>query len=87
MRQGGDLLSRIQEAAYPLGIIRPSTRKRIEVPEIRRDEIIPPPPDLIWIRPPHYRHNPGQPGRGNNKTHTKKEPGVVDASPTKTKAA
>jgi hypothetical protein len=87
MRQGGDLLSRIQEGAYPLGIIRGTTRKRIEVPEIRRDEIISPPPDLVWIRPPHYRHNPGRTGRGNNKTHTKKEPGVVDAKPPKTTAA
>jgi hypothetical protein len=87
MRQGGDLLSRIQEGAYALGIIRPSTRKRIEVPQIRRDEIIPPPPDLTWIRPPHYRHNPGRAGRGNKKTHTKKEPGVVDANPSKNAAA
>jgi hypothetical protein len=87
IRQGGDLLSRIREGAYPLGIIRPSTRKRMDVPVIGREDIIPPPPDLVWIRPPHYRHNPGRPGRGNNKTHTKTEPGVVEAHPPKTKAS
>jgi hypothetical protein len=85
MRQGGDLLTRIQEGAYPLGIIRPSTRKRIEVPVIQREDIIPPPIDLVWIRPPRYAHKPGQPGRGN-KTHSKKEPGIVDASPAQTNA-
>lgn len=87
IRQGGDLLTRIQEGAYPLGIIRPSTRKRIEVPAIERSEIIAPPPDLIWIRPPRYTHHPGQPGRGKNKTYTRKEPGIVDANPVKKEAA
>ncbi len=86
IRQGGDLLSRILEGASPLGIIRPSTRTHMEVPTLERFEIIPPPPDLVWIRPPHYAHKPqGQPKR--NHTHTKKETGIVDASPTKTKAA
>jgi hypothetical protein len=87
MRQGGDLLSRIQEGAYSLGIIRPSTRKRIEVPTIEREDIIPPPIDLVWIRPPRYAHKQGQPGRGNQRSRKKKEPGVVDASPVKTQAA
>jgi hypothetical protein len=87
IRQGGDLLTRIQEGAYPLGIIRPSTRKQIEVPLIERSEIIPPPIDLIWIRPPRYAHRQGQPGRGNQKRRKKKEPGVVDATPVKTEAA
>jgi hypothetical protein len=84
MRQGGDLLSRIQEGARPLGIIRATTRKQMDVPLIEREDIIPPPPDLVWIRPPRYAHKPGQPGRGKNKTHTKKEPGIVDASPAQT---
>lgn len=87
IRQGGDLLSRIQEGASPLGIIRPSTRKRIEAPIIEREEIIPPPIDLVWIRPPRYAHKQGQPDRGNQKRRKKKEPGVVDASPPKTEAA
>jgi hypothetical protein len=77
-------LTRILEGAYPLGIIRPSTRIHRQVPTIERSEIIPPPPDLIWIRPPRYAHKPGQPGRGNNKTYTKKEPGIVDACPAQT---
>jgi Transposase DDE domain len=87
IRQGGDLLTRIQEGAYPLGIIRPSTRTRIEVPTIEREDIIPPPIDLVWIRPPRYAHKQGQPGRGNQKSRKKKEPGVVDATPVKAQAA
>lgn len=85
MRMGGDLLNRILEGAYPLGIIRGTTRKRLVVPAIERSEIIPPPPDLVWIRPPRYAHK--QPKRGHNQTPTKKEPGIVDASPAKTEAA
>lgn len=87
VRQGGDLFTRICDAAYPLGIIRPSTRKRIEVPTIEREEIIPPPIDLVWIRPPRYAHKQGGPERGNQKKKSKKEPGVVDATPPKTEAA
>jgi hypothetical protein len=87
LRQGGDPLSHILDVAYPLGLIRPSTRKRIEVPEIRREDIIAPPIDLVWIRPPRYPHKQGQPGRGNRKSRKKKEPGIVDATPAKTEAA
>lgn len=87
IRQGGDLLTRIKAGAYPLGIIRPSTRQRIEAPTIEREEIIPPPIDLVWIRPPRYPHKQGQPGRGNQKSRKKREVGVVDAPPAKTEAA
>ena len=87
MRQGGDLLSRIQEGAYPLGIIRPSTRKRMQVPLIEREDIIPPPSDLVWIRPPRSAHKSQGQIRRTYKSRTKKEPGVVDANPVKTAAA
>jgi hypothetical protein len=87
IRQGGNLMSRIQEGAHSLGIIRPSTRKRIEVPTIGREDIIAPPIDLVWIRPPRYAHKQGGPKRGNNKTHVKSEPGVVDATPPKRQTA
>jgi hypothetical protein len=87
MRQGGDLLSRIQEGASPLGIIRPSTRKRMQAPLIEREDIIPPPPDLVWIRPPRYAHKPQGQTKRNYKTRTKKETGVVDANPAKTEAS
>jgi hypothetical protein len=85
-RMGGDLLTRIKDLAYPLGIIRSSTRMRIEAPTIEREQIIPPPIDLVWLRPPRYAHKPGQDGRGNQKKK-KREPGVVDAPPVKTEAA
>jgi hypothetical protein len=87
IRQGGDLLSRIQEGAYPLGIIRPSTRKRIEVPVIEREDIIPPPPDLVWIRPPRYAHKSGPSNRRSTKTHANKKTGVIDADPPQAQAS
>src|SRR5215469_12952920 len=86
IKQGGDLLSRIQEAAYPLGIIRPSTRMRVNVPVIGREDIIAPPPDLVWIRPPHYAHKSGSSNR-RRRTHAKKNTGVIDADPLQARAS
>ncbi len=42
--------------ARRLGIIRPSTRLRIQAPEIPQDLLTPLPKDTTLCRQPHYRH-------------------------------
>jgi len=70
--QGKELEEWIAQVGPSMGLIRPSTRTCIQAPSIAWQEIIWPPPDLLWIRPPRYTHNPGGPDRGK-KRHNKEE--------------
>lgn len=42
--------------AREVGFIRPSSRTRIQAPEIPPDHPTPPPPDLVLVRKPRYAH-------------------------------
>src|SRR2546429_4845860 len=48
-----------------LGIIRPSTRLRIQAPEIPRDDLIPLPQATVLCRQPCY-HDEANPGKGTS---------------------
>ena len=71
MVQGKGLLEWISEIGPSMGIIRASTRTRIQAPNIAWHEIILPPPDLVWIRQPRYSHHVGAPNRSGK--HRKQE--------------
>jgi len=53
--QGRDPLAECVRQGRRLGIIRPSTRLRIEAPEIPREKLVPLPKDSVLCRQPHYR--------------------------------
>lgn len=64
----------IKEIGVALKLIRPSTRLHRVVPVIDWQDIVLPPADLVWLRPPRYAHKT----EGTHAhTHTKKEPGVI----------
>ena len=65
--QGKGLEEYIAQVGPSMGLIRPSSRTCIQAPLILWQEIIWPPPDLIWIRSPRYTHNPGGPDRGKKR--------------------
>jgi hypothetical protein len=69
--QDKGLLEWIVERGPSMGIIRPSTRTSIQAPKIAWQEIILPPPDLVWIREPRYSHHEGAPNRSGK--HRKQE--------------
>ena len=60
--QGKALLEVIGEVGVAIKLIRPSTRIRRSVPTIEWHEIIAPPVDLLWMRPPRYTHKAHAPG-------------------------
>ena len=53
---GRPILETIAQLGEALKLIRPSTRLVRHVPAISWDELLPPPPDLQWIRQPRYAH-------------------------------
>ena len=75
-RQGQPLLEVIKQVGVALKLIRPSTRIRLQVPDIDWQEITPLPVDLVWIREPHYAHKTNE-TRSHTSKKTKKEPGVI----------
>lgn len=54
--QGRDGIAECVRQGRRLGIIRPSTRLRIEAPEIPPEQLIPLPKDSVLCRQPHYPH-------------------------------
>lgn len=46
----------IEKMGPGLGLLRPHTRRKMQVPEIGWEEILTPPPDLQWIRTPRSPH-------------------------------
>jgi hypothetical protein len=55
----------IKKMGPGLGLIRPHTRRKMQIPEIGWWEILTPPPDLQWIRTPRYPHKKA--GNANRK--------------------
>jgi hypothetical protein len=74
--RGQPLLEVIKKVGVALKLIRPSTRIRLQVPDIDWQEITPLPVDLIWMRQPHYAHKTNA-TRSRPSKKTKKEPGVI----------
>ncbi len=54
--QGHDGIAECVRQGRRLGIIRPSTRLRIEAPEIPPEKLVPLPKDSVLCRQPHYPH-------------------------------
>jgi hypothetical protein len=61
--QGYDGIVECVRQGRRLGIIRPSTRLRIQAPEIAREQLMPLPPETVLCRQPCYRQekNPDKP--------------------------
>jgi len=51
---GQDPVAAVVAGGRAAGIIRPSRRTANQAPHIPRDQVAPPPPDLVWERPPRY---------------------------------
>ncbi len=76
--QGQEVLQVMAEIGVAIKLIRPSTRIHRSVPSIDWHEIIPPPVDLVWMRPPRYAHKDHTPGSGSHAhSRPKTEPGVI----------
>jgi hypothetical protein len=56
-RQGVDPMSHLLVHGRTMGIIRPSTRRQIPVPEVPLWQLTLPPPDLVLVRPARYAHS------------------------------
>ena len=50
-----------------LGLIRPSSRTRVQGPVVPAEQLQPLPPEVVLTRPAKYPHDPGQPGRKGQK--------------------
>jgi Transposase DDE domain len=62
--QGGDMIERLARSGREMGLIRPSTRKKMEVPWIDPSWVYPPPPEAITPREDaRYRHHHDKPNR------------------------
>lgn len=75
-QRGLPLMETIKATGAALGLIRPSTRIRRQVPEIPWHEITPVPIDLQWIREPRYAHKASG-SASSRKKQAKAEPGVI----------
>jgi hypothetical protein len=60
---GQDLIATCVPRGRQLGLIRPSSRTRVQGPEVAAEQIQPRPSSLVLTRPAKYPHDPGQPGR------------------------
>lgn len=67
LARGEDVVALWVQRGRQLGVIRPSSRTRRQVPEVPRQDIVPRPADLVLEREPSYPAAPGQPGRGRSK--------------------
>jgi hypothetical protein len=63
LAQGLSPLEQIQRHGRAMGLIRPSTRRLPQLPDVSWQDICWPPPDLSLQRPPRYSHRPA----GNRK--------------------
>jgi hypothetical protein len=68
--QGHDGIVECVRQGRRLGIIRPSTRLRIQAPEIAPEQLIPLPQGTVLCRQPCYRQekNPAKPTRSNKRS-------------------
>ncbi len=55
-QHGQSLLQVIKQLGVTLGLIRPGTRIRRQVPQIGWRDLTPVPIDLVWLREPRYAH-------------------------------
>ena len=80
--QGHDGIVECVHQGYRLGIIRPSTRLRIQAPEIAPEHLIPLPQGTVLCRQPCYRHekNPDKPINSNKRSTTRSKfiPSAID---------
>lgn len=60
---GQDLIATCVQRGRQLGLIRPSSRTRVQGPEVAAQQIQPLSPTLVLTRPAKYPHDPGQAGR------------------------
>jgi hypothetical protein len=67
LAHGEDVVALCVQRGRQLGLIRPSSRTRRQVPEVPTQNIQPRPADLVLEREPSYPAAPGQPGRGRSK--------------------
>jgi len=58
-----DLIASCVQRGRQLGLIRPSSRTRVQGPVVAAEQIQPRPADLVLTRPAKYPHDPGRPGR------------------------
>ena len=70
-----DLIATWVQRGRQLGLIRPSSRTRVQGPEVAAEQIQSRPSDLVLTRPAKYPHDPGQPGRkGPHQRHASSSP-------------
>jgi hypothetical protein len=67
LQRGLDPIGPLASQGRGLGVIRPSTRGRIQVPDLDWQQILWPPVDLVCQRQPRYAHNPGGHARRKKK--------------------
>ncbi len=67
---GQDPIACCVQRGRQLGLIRPSSRTRVQGPLVEADQIQPLPSDLVLSRTPKYPHDPGQPGRKGSHTRS-----------------
>ncbi len=60
---GQDLIATCVQRGRQLGLIRPSSRIRVQGPEVTPEQIQPRPENLVLTRAAKYPHDPGQAGR------------------------
>ena len=72
---GEDLIDTAVQRGRQLGLIRPSSRTRVQGPAVAAEQIQPLPPALVLTRAAKYPHDPGQAGRkGPHQRRTRSSP-------------
>ena len=72
---GQDALAIWVQRGRQLGLIRPSSRTRVQGPVVRAEQIQPLPPEVVLTRPAKYPHDAGQAGRkGPHQRHPSQSP-------------
>src|ERR1700736_1658733 len=70
-----DLIATCVQRGRQLGLIRPSSRTRVQGPAVAAEQIQPRPSSLVLTRAAKYPHDPGQPGRkGPHQRHASSSP-------------
>src|SRR6266550_6600687 len=67
LARGEDVVALCVQRGRQLGLLRPSSRTRRQVPQVAAQDILPRPAELVLEREPRYPDAPGQPGRGRSK--------------------
>ena len=75
LARGEDVVALCVQRGRQLGLIRPSSRTRLQGPQVAAHDILPRPAGLVLEREPCYPADPGQPGRGRSK-RPKAPPGL-----------